>query len=118
MVGLSIMQTEPTVTDPVQAITTLAGEVVATVSLPDLMRMLPQLHLRHLESSKLVTLRQLCLVSKEMRSMVMSAVTSCTVHLGCGGASPSPQQLARRICGAKLLSLEVSITVVSGGCLI
>lgn len=85
-----------------------------THSLLDVMSVLPPLHPRELARSGVSTLRHLRLVSKEVGRLALSAVTSCTVHLGCGGCLPRPQQMAL-FAGAELQDLEVILTLESGG---
>lgn len=83
-------------------------------TLADLMTMLPELHPTHLSQNKASKLKHLRLVSKEMGSMVHAAVHSCSVNLGEGGASPSPEQLVRLLGRAHLKELTVNVTVTAG----
>lgn len=84
-------------------------------TLLDLMNLLSDLHPRHLMSIKACTIRQLRLVSKEMASLASTAVTSCVVHFGEGGGSPSPRQLVKLFPGSQLQCLKIIVTVVTSG---
>lgn len=85
-------------------------------TLADLMVMLPQLHPRQLAHTNTATLKQLRLVSSEIGSIALTAVTSCEVHLGEGRPSPSPEDLVKLISGANLRQLKVVVIVKAGGC--
>lgn len=87
---------------------------VSSPTLADLMTLLPELHPTHLSRTKASKLRHLRLVSKEIGSMVHAAVHSCSVNLGEGGASPSPEQLVRILGRAHLKELTVHVTVTAG----
>lgn len=83
-------------------------------TLLDLMIMLPDLHPRHLACTEVAPLRLLRLVSKGMSSLALSAVHSCEVYIGEGGASPDPHQLVQRMADTQLQNLVVSVSVTSG----
>lgn len=85
-------------------------------SLADMMVKVPALvlHLTHLIKTKVLKLKQLRLVSKEFKGMAEAAMRLCSVHLGEGGASPSPQRLGRLLGQAKLSVLRVNVTVTAG----
>lgn len=93
-------------------------------TLPDLMIKIPQLSLHPSlgDLSQLIRkrgtghgLRELRLVSKKVGAIATSAIVTCTVHLGEGSASPSPQQLVQMMGDVQQLRhLSVILTVTSG----
>lgn len=83
-------------------------------TLTDLMVMLLDLHPARLVQSKVSTIKNLRLVSKEVGSIVLTAVRSCEVYLGGRGHSPDAQQLVRLMAGMQLERLRLSLTVPSG----
>lgn len=83
-------------------------------SLTDMMASVQPLHLSNLIKTYGLNLKRLRLVSKEISGMANAGSKNCSVHLGEGGASPSPQQLGRLLGEAELSCLTVNVTVTAG----
>lgn len=83
-------------------------------ALPDLMLMLADLLPTHLLCNEKGVVKQLRLVSKDVGSIALTAVTSCELHLGEGADFANTQQLVGLLAGAKLQDLKINLNVTSG----
>lgn len=87
-----------------------------TTTLADVLTMVPDLHPRHLASTKVITMQQLRLVCKDLCSVAQNTIQSISIPLGHHKhrLGLAPQHAVRLLEAEQLHTLTVSVTVASG----